>query len=1480
MGRWWPAAILLLAPYSIWGQTQPNSRSRQAVDDLERLKSGLADQSKSRFRLDPQTQQLKSASGLRAKGALGRDPRDVAVDFVIENRRLFFNPPESARTFAPAAFGPAASDYLSGRLSYQLERDHPDPGQRDILLRERYNGIPVEFSRVSVHLSPANEVRASFSSLDSGVVGVSPVPRVTERAALQVVAEKWAKGRAVAADGELVYLPKRFEEGITKDRIGKTRLAWKFHFRWSDPLGIWNVYVDAHTGELVGAVNELRTAAMVRAFSRDPNEGGNGVLAPVRGLVVTQNNATTGARISIPTDVNGEFNTNGGYLAAESVFAVFVTTYAAVINDKGANPIFAEGASSWQTLSVSSSSVSPYPADSKLIQSYQCPSNAVFSRVRFNQFDVGYHAFGEALESGGSQDDGDFVEILQPGNQRRLATYSGQNRAAFTTTITTGAQVDVRLVSNKTNGAGNEAGYKVNQIQCLVPSGNVAGTPDIRFFDTDGVLTYNGVGNDYAMAMVMDSLGRLVVVGYSEASAQGENMAVWRYSADGILDTSFGTNGVFTHHNAAAGAGDDRGNAVAIDSQGRIVVAGQSQNGTPNWDLAVWRLSSSGSLDTTFGTNGVFTHHNAAAGASHDRGLGVAIDSSGRIVVSGESYRSATNADLAVWRLTTAGALDTTFDSDGFLTQNSAASGNGNDSASGIAIDSTGRIWAAGSSFNSANTTSLAVWLVNSTGGVHGLYTEGSASVAAKRGQALAIDSENRIVVAGYTTGSGGNIDMAVWRLTSGVALDTSFATSGIYTDSRTGVDVASAVVVDQLDNIYVAGSLTGGTQDMAVWKLNKNGALDTAFGSSGIVSHDSAAGGGDVDGARAIILDSLANLAIAGFSTRSSNNLDLALWKITSKGTVDVVASNALKHLDDIHLYFTSGSPRYDQALSTRPALVHVNFGTDLVNAFYDPEADALLFGEGGEDNGDRNTALATDIIFHEYTHMVVDHIYNIANFGHDGALSEALSDFFALDALAAIYPSSAKSTFGEWAFPTASRQLNQSSKAKYPDNWAGEIHDDSLIVSGALWDLRVALEVTPQAKGLVKKLLRDSLFYFPDSFESLYEAMIATSAGTYDAAITQHFNNHGIGSWAISGADSYEPNDGFATAQALSSTSSVKATVYPGGDVDYYRFAAGAGPVKISLTRPLDTITPSYLYFAYGFQVFDINRQVLAEAMPPSVVELPASNNPGKNNSFVGEASVSATISLAAPKLLYVAVSAPLATGSNDFTNSTLSYELFANYAKPSGAITAGPVSAAFADRRTLTFSAVDLTGFKVSQATEAVVDHVDVLDHNLIKLTEASGSALTVTPALQLPGKLEGTVALPVNFFTRYPAIGSVTLEVFARNSLGNTYSLGLSNSVKVVTDADKLTAYNNIFDPTKSQKATLQYSGTASGHYRLAIYTANGSLVKILVDRAENAGLASVDWDGRNGSGEMVASGVYLAHLEGPGLNQTQKIVVVK
>lgn len=134
--------------------------------------------------------------------------------------------------------------------------------------------------------------------------------------------------------------------------------------------------------------------------------------------------------------------------------------------------------------------------------------------------------------------------------------------------------------------------------------------------------------------------------------------------------------------------------AAAIDSQGRIVIAGTEQIGT-TFQFRVIRLLPDGQPDTSFDGDGIalpgfFT------GQSDDVAAALAIDSSDRIVVAGRARFSATDTDFAVLRLTSAGALDTDFSNDGKLTIAFDLAGAGDDGVAAMDILPGGQIYLAG----------------------------------------------------------------------------------------------------------------------------------------------------------------------------------------------------------------------------------------------------------------------------------------------------------------------------------------------------------------------------------------------------------------------------------------------------------------------------------------------------------------------------------------------------------------------------------------------------------------------------------------------------------------------------------------------------------------------------------------------------------------------------------------------------------------
>jgi uncharacterized delta-60 repeat protein len=122
------------------------------------------------------------------------------------------------------------------------------------------------------------------------------------------------------------------------------------------------------------------------------------------------------------------------------------------------------------------------------------------------------------------------------------------------------------------------------------------------------------------------------------AGSNNGDFAVARYNTNGSLDTTFDGDGKVT---TVLSTSTNEAEAVAIQSDGKLVVAGSN-----NGDFAVVRYNGNGSLDTTFDGDGIVT---TAISTSDDRANGVALQSDGKIVVAGSTYNGS-DFDFALAR--------------------------------------------------------------------------------------------------------------------------------------------------------------------------------------------------------------------------------------------------------------------------------------------------------------------------------------------------------------------------------------------------------------------------------------------------------------------------------------------------------------------------------------------------------------------------------------------------------------------------------------------------------------------------------------------------------------------------------------------------------------------------------------------------------------------------------------------------------------
>jgi uncharacterized delta-60 repeat protein len=170
-------------------------------------------------------------------------------------------------------------------------------------------------------------------------------------------------------------------------------------------------------------------------------------------------------------------------------------------------------------------------------------------------------------------------------------------------------------------------------------------------------------GGRYASSVAVQSDGKIIVAG-SAVIGSGSNFALARYTAAGALDGGFGSGGVVITN---FGSDSDAGQSVVVQNDGKIVVVGYS--GThPNYDFALARYTTAGMLDASFGSGGkLTTDFSSNTGSNTDSSSSVALERDGKIIVAGTSTIGS-NSNFALGRYTTAGALDASFGNGGKVT--------------------------------------------------------------------------------------------------------------------------------------------------------------------------------------------------------------------------------------------------------------------------------------------------------------------------------------------------------------------------------------------------------------------------------------------------------------------------------------------------------------------------------------------------------------------------------------------------------------------------------------------------------------------------------------------------------------------------------------------------------------------------------------------------------------------------------------------
>jgi uncharacterized delta-60 repeat protein len=436
----------------------------------------------------------------------------------------------------------------------------------------------------------------------------------------------------------------------------------------------------------------------------------------------------------------------------------------------------------------------------------------------------------------------------------------------------------------------SQAGAPLNLVR-LDPTWGAGGKLTV---DVGGAGSYE----DEPFWMVRQPDGKYVTAGKARNQQTGSiDYAVMRYTMNGTLDASFGTAGValvdFT-------GGYDEGLSVALQPDGKLVVAGRADRPGGLTDFGLARLLPSGARDPSFGWGGIVMTDFLGG---PDNALAVAVQTDGKVVAAGFATSARTGSDFAVARYNSNGSRDATFGWGGIVTTDFFGK---TDAITKMFIQPDGKIVGAGMTFNTHNGDyDFAVARYNTNGGRDpgfgwgGVVTRdflGGKDV----GWATARQPDGRILVGGYAYNpTNTSLDAAVMRLNPNGSLDTSFASYGtpgiVVTDVSGDYDQILWMTMQPDGKILGVGhSVQPATGfNFALFRYRGDGNLDTTFGNGGYLTMDWFGG---PDGIHSVVLQDDGKAVVAGdvfHPATSSDDFALARFLIADPSWISgVVAS------------------------------------------------------------------------------------------------------------------------------------------------------------------------------------------------------------------------------------------------------------------------------------------------------------------------------------------------------------------------------------------------------------------------------------------------------------------------------------------------------------------------------------------------------------------------------------------------------------
>lgn len=339
---------------------------------------------------------------------------------------------------------------------------------------------------------------------------------------------------------------------------------------------------------------------------------------------------------------------------------------------------------------------------------------------------------------------------------------------------------------------------------------NPDGTLDLTYGD-NGAFELPVVGQAFPRVLVSDGQGRWMLGGVLSEASIGSLYFFARFLSDGTLDNSFGNNGLLT----ADTIGDNSLRDMAVQADGKIVAV-TVENLSNNRGTRMVRILPNGTIDSTFADNGYLI-------LNEDYLTSLEIDANGNLLLGGVCEQGCNyEYQYTVARFLPSGQLDSTFGINGWA--QAAFDLQGYDAL--LTIAPSGKVIVAGALGTSpSQLTAVGVARFTATGGVDSTfdgdgrwqYTPATFMLGLLQ---VAVDQQARLVLANRA-------DDTFIRLTDSGAFDPSFGVNGVATDAFTRF-VGRQVVLGNNGAIYLAGQYS---LIPAVKKIGSDGTPDVDFG-------------------------------------------------------------------------------------------------------------------------------------------------------------------------------------------------------------------------------------------------------------------------------------------------------------------------------------------------------------------------------------------------------------------------------------------------------------------------------------------------------------------------------------------------------------------------------------------------------------------------------------------------------------------------